>query len=240
MKTKVDMRSLEAQALTRRKGAPESFESEAQLVEALKKCIRRANLREWTTDLEVDAGVGIADIVLSKRNQKTTRELQRLASVPTRLAPLLAPSTSSKIRSSEEMAAALGTSSAAATRVLSMFKRIGLLRPNAKRIEIAAVEKVPFNTIIAVEAKLSDWPRALAQAYRNKQFADQSWVVLDHSYHRAALKNLSKFSQSGVGLVSIDRNSGLFVHLDPCGGETSTIKRWVAQAALAKRAVRKH
>jgi len=103
---------------------------------------------------------------------------------------------------------------------------------------LKSVKKAPFETIIALEAKLSDWSRALVQAYRNRQFADESWVVLDHRFYKAALAQLERFDRSGVGLASVDLSGNLYIHhVAPSAPAMSATKRWHAQAALARRVV---
>ena len=94
--------------------------------------------------------------------------------------------------------------------------------------------------LIAVEAKLSDWQRVLVQAYRNLQFADESWAVLDHACIRPALAQLERFQIAGVGLASIGYGRGLFVHhAATAQGPVSQGKRWQAQSVLASRILEK-
>jgi hypothetical protein len=78
----------------------------------------------------------------------------------------------------------------------------------------------------------------LVQAHRNLQFADESWVVLDHAYLRPALAQVDRFKSAGVGLASLDRlTRGLLIHVPAASaGPVSMTKRWQAQAVLAARA----
>ncbi len=215
-----------------------AFNSELQLVGALHRIVRRDGRRRWSVELEVDAGVGIADVVVADRNAKTTRALELLSAINPRLAPLLHPEAARRIASIADLAASLGVAPSAALRVASELHSVGGLRMHGTRIVIPAVDVPPFRTIVAIEAKLSDWQRALGQAYRNLQFADESWVVLDHYFHRAAANNLDRFSQAGVGLASISESSELFVHISARTEEPfSRIKRWQAHAALARRVI---
>ena len=105
-------------------------------------------------------------------------------------------------------------------------------------MEFATVESPPYDRLIAVEAKISHWQGVWVQAYRNLQFADESWVVLDHVYVRPALAQMARFAAAGVGLASMDREGGLFIHhAAPTQGPMSPAKRWQAQAVLASRAL---
>jgi hypothetical protein len=216
--------------------APEGFNTEAQLVSAILSCLRSSPNRTYKVELELDAGVGFADVVLYKRQPRTTHEMKLLATIPPRLAPLLDPLTARHIQSCEDLATSLGLSISAAQRVMRQFQRLGLFNVRSSGTALASVKVPPFQTIISVEAKLSDWSRALVQAYRNRQFADESWVVLDHRFYKPALAQLGRFERSGVGLASVDVGGNLYTHfLAPAAPAMSSTKRWHAQAALARR-----
>jgi hypothetical protein len=214
------------------------FESEEQLVKAIVACAKRASRRDYRIELEVDAGVGIADLVLAKRAARTTGALQALAGITPRLAVLLSPEVCRTITSKESLAASLGTTEGGTARVISLLSSLGLVKRQADSLFISPITTAPFERVIAVEAKISEWQRVLVQAYRNLQFADESWVVLDHSYVRPALSQIARFNAAGVGLASMERGSGLYVHLAAKNvGPMSEAKHWQAQAVLATRVV---
>lgn len=214
------------------------FESETQLVKAIVTCSQRARRREYRTELEVDAGVGIADLVFAKRAARSTNALRALAKISPRLAVLLSHDVAAVVTSRETLANSLGTNESGAQRVLAQLATAGLVFGTPKAFSLATISTLPFEKVVAVEAKLSEWKRVLVQAYRNLQFADESWVVLDHSCVRPALAQLERFQATGVGLASMDRNLGLFVHLSAApAGPMSATRRWQAQAVLAARAV---
>jgi len=54
--------------------------------------------------------------------------------------------------------------------------------------------------VIAFEAKLRDWRRALHQAWRNTSFANQAYVVLPARLSEVAEKHAWAFRELGVGL----------------------------------------
>ena len=174
------------------------FDTEEQLVKAIVACTRRAQRRDYRVELELDAGVGIADLVLAKRAARTTGALRALSSVNQRLAVLLSHGVGSTISTRAALASALGTSDGGAQRVLAQLSSAGLACGSAKEFSISTVSTLPFERVIAVEAKLSEWKRVLVQAYRNLQFADESWVVLDHAYVRPALAQIGRFTSLGV------------------------------------------
>ena len=216
------------------------FDTEEQLVKAIVACTRRAQRRDYRVELELDAGVGIADLVLAKRAARTTGALRALSSVNPRLAVLLSHGVGSTISTRAALASALGTSDGGAQRVLAQLSSAGLACGSAKEFSISTVSTLPFERVIAVEAKLSEWKRVLVQAYRNLQFADESWVVLDHAYVRPALAQIGRFKSLGIGLASVDSQAGLYIHSAAVfGGPMSIAKRWQAQAVLAARVVAK-
>ena len=215
------------------------FSSEEQLVKAIVACTKTARRREYRAELELDAGVGIADLVLAKRSPRSTRALAALASISPRLAVLLCDDVGSTITSQSALASSLGTSAGGARRVLSQLAAAGLAHGKPEEFAMQTVSTLPFEKVIAIEAKLSEWQRVLVQAYRNLQFADESWVVLDHACVRPAMAEIDRFREAGVGLASLDRNQpGVFIHHPASSTAPMSItKRWQAQAVLAGRAV---
>lgn len=206
------------------------------MVQAILDCIKRARRKEYRVECEVDAGVGIADIVLCKRARNSSGALRALAEITPRLAVLLDGGVGASVTSISELAACIGASKSSAQRLLSQLYATGLARPTTAGFAIARVSTPPFQRIIAVEAKISNWQHALVQAYRNLQFADESWVVLDHRFSRPAIAQVDRFKASGVGFASIDRTLGLFIHHTAfSSGPVSLGKRWQAQAVLASR-----
>lgn len=205
-------------------------------MQAIVACTKRARRREYRVELEVDAGVGVADLVLSKRAARSTEGLRSLGSVPPRLAVLLSREVGSSIKNWQALATSMGTSEAATQRVITQLTAAGVAKKSQNSLDLFTVKTPPFERLIAVEAKLSDWQRVLIQAYRNLQFADESWVVLDHAFIRPAIAQLDRFKVAGVGLASIDCGRGLFIHHAAMPqGPMSLGKRWQAQAVLASR-----
>lgn len=212
------------------------FESEAALVKAIIACVARARRRDYRVELEVDAGVGVADLVLAKRSPRSAESLRSVAMVSPRLAVLLSQGVGDAIKSRAELAAFLGTSEGAAQRVIARLSAAGLAAHSRDSLTILGLRTPPYARLIAVEAKISDWRRVLIQAYRNLQFADESWVVMDHVFARPAIAQLDRFRAAGVGLASVERGRGLFIHHAATRqGPMSPAKRWQAQAVLSSR-----
>ncbi len=67
-------------------------------------------------------------------------------------------------------------------------------------------------TVIAVEAKLKDWKRALHQAYRNTCFAHRSFVLLPKAVALTAGSYIGEFEKRGVGLCYVDEVGMVVLH----------------------------
>lgn len=75
-------------------------------------------------------------------------------------------------------------------------------------------KKIRASTI-AFELKLRNWRRALSQAFRYRSFAGFSFVLMDHSTVKPALKNIDAFRKANIGLLSIDKEGTLYLHYRP-------------------------
>ena len=63
--------------------------------------------------------------------------------------------------------------------------------------------------VIAFEMKLSEWRRALSQAYRYRYFADRAIVVLPSERVKLAKEALNIFKELQVGLWAFDPKTGV-------------------------------
>ncbi|MFA5811019.1 MAG: hypothetical protein WC956_01650 [bacterium] len=98
--------------------------------------------------------------------------------------------------------------------------------------------RVIVNEIFAVEAKLRDWRRALSQAFRYREYANQSWVVLDTTHSKPALSNITRFERLNIGLGSIDKNGSFSVHFKPKRLEPQSLYRfWQVNAQIASQLI---
>jgi hypothetical protein len=67
----------------------------------------------------------------------------------------------------------------------------------------------------AFEMKLSNWKRAITQAYRYRAFANLAFVVIDRHFLKPALDNIEDFVKSNIGLISIDQSGFIHLHHTP-------------------------
>lgn len=83
--------------------------------------------------------------------------------------------------------------------------------------------------VIAFEAKLKKWKIALQQAYRNKCFADISYVLLPKDEVRIASQYLDEFERREVGLCSISDDE---VNILFPAKRTKPLQPWLRHRAL--------
>jgi len=68
-------------------------------------------------------------------------------------------------------------------------------------------------SVMAIEAKLSRWSEALAQAKNYCAFADRTMVALDAGlFDRSHRRALAQFRRAGVGLCLVDRDGPVLLH----------------------------
>lgn len=60
--------------------------------------------------------------------------------------------------------------------------------------------------LIAIEFKLTNWRRAIYQAFRYRNFDNESYVILDRKRADAAIKNLKEFERVNIGLITVERS----------------------------------
>lgn len=88
-------------------------------------------------------------------------------------------------------------------------------RTESGKIRTATNLRRHVTTTIAVELKLEKWRRALEQASMGRSFAEYRYVALAEDHLGRALKNLEKFKEDNVGLISIDEDGDSTIHWTP-------------------------
>jgi len=82
--------------------------------------------------------------------------------------------------------------------------------------------------VIAIEAKLEDWRSALHQAFRNRCFAHQSYVLLPKSTALRAHRYAGEFDRRQVGICYLE--PGNIVVLHP-SSDSAPLEPWLALRA---------
>jgi len=90
--------------------------------------------------------------------------------------------------------------------------------------------RTQHNEVIAFEAKLTDWRRAIHQAYRNTTFALRSYVVLPDQVAKRAKASTEIFTSYGVGLCACTAR-GLSVLIE--ARESDPLMEWLTKRAHA-------
>ena len=90
----------------------------------------------------------------------------------------------------------------------STFREVPLLE---KRIDIVGIN--PSGHIIAIEAKVEKWKKALSQAMVYRLCADEVYIAIWHEYlHRVNRDLLSKF---GIGLIEVNGSADICLKANP-------------------------
>ena len=97
---------------------------------------------------------------------------------------------------------------------------------NNGRTDVIALSKK--GNLIAFEAKLTRWKKAMHQAYRNSSFAHYSYVLVPSATAKNALRKTHEFKRLGVGLCSIDP-SGIKIEIS--ASKKKPIQPWLTNKA---------
>lgn len=92
------------------------------------------------------------------------------------------------------------------------------LKITKNRVDIVYYQQpddMEVGTVIAVEAKLRDWRKAIQQAYRDKLFANHTYVALPEQFASSALSNIEEFQRADVGLITLNVSGEAQIHHDP-------------------------
>ena len=225
-----------ASRFCRRSSRHEGFKTEADLVEATQKtfCSNLGSTWKWLHELESPAG--IADLVALKlAHEQSSNSLSEISprwAYALKCLPYLEAFTVGWF------SASTGVTKAYAQDVLSMFESAGYCQQDVRqKTWLKLKEPRPIaNKIVAVEAKLRDWRRALYQASQYLDYATRSWVVLDMRWIENARDNLEQFTVRGVGLLALGVAGDLEVVAAPADRPPRMIPRfWQANAEIARR-----
>lgn len=213
------------------------FKRELDLVNTFQSFLKSAGLPNQSgVILEFEAGHGIADIVIYGIEELGEESASAFAKIPPRYAAILGRGLLPKKFSAQYFSEKTGTVLSASARVLNQLVKQGAL----KRLEDGDYENPgscvsPIGPIVAIEAKLRDWRSAVRQAYRYREFSNQSWVLMDTARISPALDQLPLFVRSGIGLASMNTSGQLFIHHEPPVTEPFSESRyWAACVQLTR------
>lgn len=213
------------------------IETEKNLVSSFESTIKRnlgsnniSYLREFV------CSDGIADLVICEHKKNWTKNIN-IGKIPSRWVYALFKLPYRKNFSTDEFAKSAGISKKAALNVLKHYSDFGYcLRKTKKDYWTKIKQPIPIaNKIYAIEGKLRNWKKALSQAFRYLDYANQSWVVLDKTNIKPALKNIDRFKKLNIGLASISSDGNVTSHFtSEINPPRNELRFWQANAEIAK------
>lgn len=211
------------------------FTTERQLV-SLFETVAPILRRGFESLLEFDSSNGIADIALYQLRKDWKKNAQ-LGAIHPRWAYALSQLPYRRYFTTEDFSNFTATNKSTAGSALRSYAAAGYceLSPVNKKWIKYKQPSLITNKVYAVEAKLRDWKRALKQANRYRDYAHQSWVLLDEKNVNPAYKNIEQFKRLGIGLASISTEgyvNRISVPRDEC--PKLPIAQWHANAEIAK------
>lgn len=209
------------------------FENESTLVNVFSKSIKLSD--KGFIVFEFKTTNGITDVVLCKL-RKDWRRYWKIGEIDPRWLYALIKLPYRKNFSTEEFSKVAGASKARSRVALNQYTNKGYCLSIGKGKWRKLYQPRPIvNRICSVEAKLSNWKRALTQAFNNYSYSNESWVLLDSNYAESALENLEKFKRLNVGFATVNGGGGVETHFIPKSITCkSKVGFWYANAKLAK------
>ena len=215
----------------------DSFSSEAALVSEIIANWISSESNSFRALTEVESPNGIADLVFFKLRQDWV-ECSVLGSVPPRWAYLLSCLPTRRVFGLDFLSTVSGSSERRAREAAEQFVSLGICKRASGRDTWLKDRKVPLplSKVVALEAKLKDWRRALLQASRYKAFANQSWVVMDGKYAAPAIENIPEFARRNVGLATLSSNGKLSTMYTPVQRRPhDPMSQWFVNAGIIGR-----
>ncbi len=217
---------------------PLRFNTEEQLVHLFEAIVGH-KIQKYSSGLltEFECGDGVADIVLYEIH-KGWKNRQHLGELSPRWVYSLRSLPYRKYFTTSEFAALSMSTRNTAVTILNKFVEHGFCkRKNTTGFWIKTIQpRQIVKNIYAVEAKLRHWKRALVQAVRYRDYATQSWVLLDEYSIKPALDNLDQFIRLNIGLVALSTEGSIITYLTPSPlPPKSPARFWQANAEIAHR-----
>jgi len=211
------------------------FETEEQLVNLLEKVYSSPRSR-WVWIREFNMPNGIADLVgIGLATHAANRST--LGHIPPQWAYTLHCLPHEEPFSLGNVATLANVTMGSARLMLRNFGDSGFCAqiPDSKQwIKTRQPEPVA-KKIVAIEAKLRDWRRALYQAAQHVAYASQAWVVLDRSALPSSRRHAQEFADRGIGLAGLSAEGELDIVMHPRDNLPRRQNRyWQANAEIAR------
>lgn len=166
---------------------------------------------------EYNSSHGIADLVVVSAKKARNEPILKRPAIALDWVYLLSTLSMESEYTIQEMQEWLGVSRRTVAIKMTEYLKAGFLTQTAARTYRKVKEYRPIvKDIVAIEAKLSNWRKALSQALRYRFFSHFSFVLLDAARAKAAVANMDIFEEYDIGLVTYDHDTKwLFVHYCP-------------------------
>jgi hypothetical protein len=213
------------------------FTTEEQLVNRFAEQFSSARTDHWKWIREFSTAGGTADLVgVDLVTSSPNRE--SLAGIPSKWAYALYCLPGDNSFTVDDLAALANVSRSSARSVLRSFCGSGFCHRIALSDQwMKITEPKPVATkIVAVEAKLRDWRRALYQATQHATYASHSWVILDRMALNAVRFHVDEFAHRGVGLAGLSEDGEIEILVTAAENVPRMPTRfWQAHAEIARR-----
>lgn len=207
------------------------FSSESALVEDFLTLANFKGGKDVAVTAELDAGNGIADIVILKR-RRSLDDVTFFEEIPPQWAFALYSLPYRRVFNTQQFADIACVSIKTAEKILRGSSAAGIVRTGELSWMKNKQPRPAFSQVFAIEAKIRDWRRALFQATRYQEFAHQSWVLLDGHYARPAAENIQEFVRRNIGLIMLSNDGHLITAYQPKPSiPRSQYRHWYAMVA---------
>jgi hypothetical protein len=163
---------------------------------------------------EFDCSDGIADIVIGTYTKVSPA---RLRQIPIRLdwAQEIHRISDLPIINYESISRIYGTSNTVSKKLVAeLYSNNYLIKVDDNNFKFRIKYKNTVQFVVAIEAKLKKWNRAIAQAYRYKKFSDLTYVLIDRNFCKPAIENRQVFFKYNIGLIAMD-SCGYEIMINP-------------------------
>lgn len=232
-----DSNSYHSSYMPNKSSSTDRFATEDNLVTLFEKVVgRKLNKNKYGIMTELECGDGIADIVLYELRKDWERALP-LGNIPPRWTYALRKLPYRKNFSTDEFLAKNLISRNTGLKILNLFTELNYCVKKGKHTWCKVKQPPPMiNNILAVEAKLRHWQRALKQALRYCDYASQSWVLLDEYSIKPAVANKHEFERLNIGLATISTSGVITTYYEPRFRQPKHDSRfWQANSEIARR-----
>lgn len=181
-----------------------AFSSEMELAEPVEKWLRQQGYS--VVGHEVDAGVGVPDLVAGLSGSGDLRRRKRQAEPIVDPLQLLLLEFCASSRTEDELRDwAPNGYSALVRRALTPLVERRLIVAHKGALKTSKKVQDPFSRLVAVELKLSDTSRGIRQAHSYRVFADSSYLAMPAE--RFTDRALEVAREAGIGLLAVDAHS---------------------------------